>query len=94
MRSVEKQRQKEFDSEYEELAGKITFNKSAHVKRNLRSASSTDDESDKPKLKGSKLVMPEYVVGQRIKATSRSKKQNKSPGKQMLNLSHLMEEDE
>ncbi|KAL5287054.1 hypothetical protein ACFFRR_008167 [Megaselia abdita] len=99
MRAIESQKEKDldlgFDNEQKEFTGKIKFNKSANVKRSLRTSKS-EEESDKPKLKGSKLVMPEYVVGQRVKPTPVSNKKEKVPKdtKQMLSLSHLMEDED
>jgi len=54
-----------------------------------------DVELDKPQLRGSKLVMPEYVIGQKSQKQKKSKNksnQNRASGK--LQLSHLAEEDE
>lgn len=86
----------EESNQKEQASGKITFNKSAHFRRNLRSVVNTDDQSDKPTLKGSKLIMPEYVVGKKIKQISNMKRNEKLSGnhKKMLNLSHLMYDDE
>lgn len=98
MRTIESQHQiSDLEgSSTKELNSKITFNRSSNVRRNLRSVVNDDDSSDKPKLKGSKLIMPEYVVGQKIKPISNSKKNEKVllSNKKMLSLSHLMDDDD
>ncbi|KAM7359162.1 uncharacterized protein ACRADG_003862 [Cochliomyia hominivorax] len=80
---------------------RIEFKKSSKIRRNLKSLESQEQEDaevDSPKLKGSKLVMPEYVVGQKKpqekkkNAFSNNKKQERAAGK--LFLSHLQEDDE
>lgn len=79
-------------------AHKIEFKKTSKLNRNLKQLKSNevdDVELDKPQLRGSKLVMPEYVIGQ--KAARKAKKQQSSSqtraaGK--LQLSHLEEVDE
>ncbi|XP_023169894.2 uncharacterized protein LOC111598733 [Drosophila hydei] len=81
-------------------AAKIEFKKTSKLNRNLKQLkeSEVDDvELDKPQLRGSKLVMPEYVIGQ--KSTKKLKKQHSpSQAKQRaagkLQLSHLEEMDE
>lgn len=83
---------------------KIEFKKSSKIRRNLKSIQSAeqlDVEVDSPKLKGSKLVMPEYVIGQKkttIKkkclsgSISSDKQRERAAGK--LLLSHLQQDDE
>lgn len=84
---------------------KIEFKKSSKIRRNLKSLESLekmDAEIDSPKLKGSKLVMPEYVVGQKktssmfkkksINMVNSKEKIERAAGK--LLLSHLQEDDE
>lgn len=77
----------------------ISFKKTSILKRNIRNAGveEPDEEIEKPKLKGSTLVMPEYVVGQKNVTTNKrrklSSKASKSQGKKELTLSHLQEED-
>lgn len=97
LRKIENEkRQDSLVEDSDESASKITFNRSANIRRNLRHHTDEDDSSnEKPKLKGSKLIMPEYVVGQKIKPaeTKKSKKVVKDSRK-VLNLSHLMEDDE
>lgn len=79
---------------------KIEFKKTSKLNRNLKQLkeSEVDDvELDKPQLRGSKLVMPEYVIGQ--KSTKKPKKQHSSSQSNQraagkLQLSHLEELDE
>ncbi|XP_055912104.1 uncharacterized protein LOC129946094 [Eupeodes corollae] len=77
-------------------SGKISFNKAVKAKRSIRISGEVDDEEvDKPKLKGSKLVMPEYVIGQK---SEKDKRKKRSPSKietsSQLTLSHLQEDEE
>lgn len=53
-----------------------------------------DLEVDSPKLKGSKLVMPEYVVGTKKVKSNKVKetKQERAAGKLML--SHLQDDED
>ncbi|XP_061391060.1 uncharacterized protein LOC133333022 isoform X1 [Musca vetustissima] len=79
------------------LTKKIEFKKSSKINRNIKTLQSQeqqDVEVDSPKLKGSKLVMPEYVIGGSKKKVAKAKntKQDRAAGK--LKLSHLQEEDE
>lgn len=70
---------------------------SAALRRQLDDKS---DDDDKPILKGSKLVMPEYVIGQKKQTANKRKsstitetsKREKSQTKP--HLQHLFEEDE
>ncbi|XP_023293903.2 uncharacterized protein LOC111677082 [Lucilia cuprina] len=81
---------------------KIEFKKSSKIRRNLKTLESLekmDVEIDSPKLKGSKLVMPEYVVGQKKQEKKKlhnlgdkNEKKERAAGK--LLLSHLQEDDE
>lgn len=82
---------------------KIEFKKSSKIRRNLKALESLeqhDKEIDSPRLKGSKLVMPEYVVGQRKSMLNKKKpnlvnnkeKHERAAGK--LHLSHLQEEED
>ena len=69
---------------------KLKFNNSVKL-----SAIVTDDrnDDDKPLLKGSKVVMPEYVIGQKIKKTKKklnTKVENKDNMSSGLKLDHLL----
>ncbi|TMW49293.1 hypothetical protein DOY81_005629 [Sarcophaga bullata] len=81
---------------------KIEFKKCSKIRRNLKSLESLeqrDVEIDSPRLKGSKLVMPEYVVGQnkpmlnkkKLNLINSKEKTERAAGKLML--SHLQEEE-
>lgn len=73
------------------------FNKSVHLRSIVREESA-DPAIDLPKMKGSKVVMPEYVIGQkkeRKKSTSKSSADGVDKKRSgMLKLNHLFEEDE
>ncbi|XP_034656425.1 uncharacterized protein LOC117893791 [Drosophila subobscura] len=80
-----------------EAGGKIEFKKKSKLNRNLKKlqAEEVDDvELDKPQLRGSKLVMPEYIIGQKPQKQKKTKpKDNQSRAAGKLQLSHLEEED-
>uniref|UniRef100_T1GMF8 U5 small nuclear ribonucleoprotein TSSC4 n=1 Tax=Megaselia scalaris TaxID=36166 RepID=T1GMF8_MEGSC len=85
----------ENDDKEEEPEAKITFNKCVKIRKNFRNSIGEDSEVDKPKLKGSKLVMPEYVVGQKQKTSKSNRKESSSDSKKpVLNLSHLMDNED
>lgn len=79
-------------------AHKIEFKKTSKLNRSFKQLEQNDLEDaelDKPQLRGSKLVMPEYVIGQ--KSAKKYKKQMsgsqiRAAGK--LQLSHLAEEED
>ncbi|XP_017040490.1 uncharacterized protein LOC108087571 [Drosophila ficusphila] len=98
LRQMDAQREAEEDNESPDSGGKIEFKKTSKLNRNLKKLQQQeveDVELDKPQLRGSKLVMPEYVIGQKPQKQKKSKtksNQNRASGK--LQLSHLAEEDE
>lgn len=82
---------------------KPTFSQSTTLKRAVESGN--DEDAEKAVLKGSKLVMPEYVIGQKAKSKNKKRASSTSVGdgesrdasakkKQMLQLQHLMDEEE
>lgn len=79
-------------------AHKIEFKKTSKLNRNFKQLKQHDEEDaelDKPQLRGSKLVMPEYVIGQ--KSAKKCKKQQTSSHSRAagtLMLSHLAEEED
>ncbi|KAH8305235.1 hypothetical protein KR018_006111 [Drosophila ironensis] len=87
------------EAEAEEVAGgKIEFKKTSKLSRNLKQLQQqeeADTELEKPQLRGSKLVMPEYVIGQKPSRQRKSKpKANQSRASGTLQLSHLAEDEE
>lgn len=92
---------------------KPSFNKSVSVRRQIECTDTASNESatsEKPMLKGSKVVMPEYVIGQKV-ASNKTKKSKlssssgsstqtgdtKDTGKQQNQkplLQHLFDEDQ
>ncbi|XP_037034582.1 protein TSSC4 [Bradysia coprophila] len=72
------------------------FNKSAHL-RAIAQDESVDPAIDLPKMKGSKVVMPEYVIGQkrdRKKATGKSTDGAEKRSSEKLKLNHLFEDED
>ncbi|XP_020816643.1 protein TSSC4 [Drosophila serrata] len=99
LREMDAQRDAEgADDDSMNAGGKIEFKKTSKLNRNLKKLQAeevNDVEVDKPQLRGSKLVMPEYVIGQKAQKQKKSKpKSNQSRAAGKLQLSHLAEEDE
>ncbi len=73
------------------------FNKSVHLK-SIVNDESIDPAIDLPKMKGSKVVMPEYVIGQKKEKKKSMSKASADGGEkkssEMLKLNHLFEDDE
>lgn len=88
-----------------EFKAKVHFNRSVKLQARLEEVDKPPPtEEDKPKVKGCKVVMPEYVVGQKPKK-SRSGKvgggaaaagggSSKRDRSSELKLDHLMEEED
>jgi len=81
---------------------KTKFTHLAALRKDTES-SSDDNQCDKAVLKGSKVVMPEYVIGQKPKSknkkatqsvTSKRSNETSDSAKAALQLQHLMEEDD
>ncbi|KAL9902948.1 uncharacterized protein LOC119631802 [Glossina fuscipes] len=104
LQQMDKQRElQQSDNEKFDVNTKIEFKKSSKIERELKILAEkevADVEVDLPKLKGSKLIMPEYVVGQTIKKTKTKRNYRKclSRTKEHANgqllLTHLQEEGE
>ncbi|XP_063701332.1 U5 small nuclear ribonucleoprotein TSSC4 [Culicoides brevitarsis] len=92
LREIERRKEDEADQRMdEEKPSKIVFKKSVK----LRTEEESTDSSEGSKLKGSKVVMPEYVVGQKkVKKTEKRGKSEKSNSSKQLKLDHLMDDDE
>ncbi|XP_001353709.2 uncharacterized protein [Drosophila pseudoobscura] len=99
LRQMDAQRQTEAGDDAEmDAGGKIEFKKKSKLNRNLKKLEAeevADVELDKPRLRGSKLVMPEYIIGQKKpqKQTKSKPSDNKIRAAGKLQLSHLAEED-
>lgn len=92
LREIEKRKEDE-EEEASEESSKIVFKKSTK----LMNAEVTTDADDAAKLKGSKVVMPEYVVGQKKvkKAEKKPKPERASTDKHKeLKLDHLLDDEE
>ncbi|XP_068148590.1 uncharacterized protein [Drosophila tropicalis] len=103
LREMDAQREADTIGQDDELASstvhKIEFKKTSKLNRNLKKLQSDETEDvtvDKPQLRGSKLIMPEYVIGQRAAPKQKRSKpkaeQNRAAG--TLQLSHLDELDD
>lgn len=78
---------------------KPSFNSLAALRKEIND--DTGESEDKAILKGSKVVMPEYVIGQKVQKkikTNLNKKSNtdtkKSDGQKIPLLQHLFDEEE
>lgn len=70
------------------------FNQSVSLKAQLGDSAS-DDGAEKAVLRGSKVVMPEYVIGQKVAKEKRVKQRSTSKADQnKLKLNHLFDEDD
>ncbi|EDW40954.1 protein TSSC4 [Drosophila sechellia] len=99
LRQMDAQREAEgVDNESPPTDGKIEFKRTSKLSRKLKTLKQQeveDVELDKPQLRGCKLVMPEYVIGQKPQKQRKSKtKSDQSRAAGKLQLSHLAEEDE
>ncbi|XP_058461619.1 U5 small nuclear ribonucleoprotein TSSC4 [Malaya genurostris] len=77
--------------------GKVRFNRSLKLKSHLEEEDEpSQSKDDTPKVKGSKVLMPEYVVGQKIKKTKSVRlgtATSKRDRSKELKLDHLLEEE-
>lgn len=72
------------------------FNQSVTLKAQLGESASGEEGTEKAVLKGSKVVMPEYVIGQKVAKEKRVNKK-RTDGKvdqNKLKLKHLFDEEE
>lgn len=69
-----------------------SYNLSTHLKTIAESGA---QETEKPVLRGSKVLMPEYVIGQKVRQTKEKPKKSggKSNDANQLKLGHLFEDD-
>lgn len=102
---------KQSNQRSKEVWQKPSFNKSVSLRKQIEctNTESTESEaSDKPMLKGSKVIMPEYVIGQKVSSSKTKKhklssstnstqtsdtKQSKQQNQKPL-LQHLFDEDQ
>lgn len=77
------------------------FQRSTPLRNAIESSEPQEDDIDaKPILKGSKVVMPEYVIGQKSKdkkrkaTSSKTSEKSASESKSTLKLQHLMDEED
>ncbi|EDS31684.1 conserved hypothetical protein [Culex quinquefasciatus] len=109
LREIESQKRDQQQTDQDEegpaefKAAKVRFNRSVKLQARLEEVDKPPPtEEDKPKVKGCKVVMPEYVVGQKPKksrpvkvgggaAGGGSSKRDRSSE---LKLDHLMEEED
>lgn len=76
---------------------KILFKKPKRQDKGESSSAAVEDKDDKAFYRSSKLVMPEYVVGQKRKVNKNKKEKSvrgKVDGEKLLRLDHLQEEED
>lgn len=85
-------KRKENESEIEADVGeKIVFKKSIALK-SPKSDMQTSEETEKS-FRNSKVIMPEYVIGQKIKKQKNKKQSEMRSSSKQLKLDHLLDED-
>ncbi|XP_022914202.1 U5 small nuclear ribonucleoprotein TSSC4 [Onthophagus taurus] len=88
LKEIEKRKEEE-ETEKKCESESICFKKSAMI------SIEKNEDVEKNIFENSKLVMPEYVIGEKVKKEKRGvKKENKGFGDKELKLSHLMQEDQ
>lgn len=65
----------------------VKFNKSALI-------DVPEDKEEKATFKSSKVVMPEYVIGQKIKKNRKNQEKRSGHASKQLTLNHLIEDEE
>ncbi|XP_058832958.1 U5 small nuclear ribonucleoprotein TSSC4 [Topomyia yanbarensis] len=77
--------------------GKVRFNRSLKLKSQLEEEEDpSTTEENRPKVKGTKVLMPEYVVGLKMKKAKTAKlgsASSKRDHSKELKLDHLLDED-
>lgn len=104
LREIETQKQEQQEDDVEsggassQFRSKVKFNRSIKLKSKLEDGGDlVPSEEDKPKVKGSKVLMPEYVIGQKIKkpkAVKLGSVSSKLDRSKQLKLDHLMDDEE
>jgi hypothetical protein len=94
LRQMEEQKQKKVE-ESEEKDQRVVFKKSVKLRPKN---DEIDPQIDSKKMQGNRIVMPEYVVGEKRKVQKSNRKSTHTetssrPSKQ-LNLSHLNEDED
>ncbi|XP_053688234.1 uncharacterized protein LOC128737588 [Sabethes cyaneus] len=99
LREMEAQKRDELNTDEEgtgegstAFKGKVRFNRSLKLKSQLEDPPPTEEE-DKPTVKGTKVLMPEYVVGQKAKKPKPAKASSKLARNKELKLDHLLDEE-
>jgi len=80
------------DNESPPTDGKIEFKRTSKLSRKLKSLKQQevdDVELDKPQLRGSKLVMPEYVIGQKPHKPKKCKTKSDQSRSASAAINHL-----
>lgn len=91
LNELKQRREFEIQNESDEESKKIIFNRPKSHSITIK----CDKEELKPNFQSSKVVMPEYVVGQRVKKQkSRNKEGIKEKKKNELKLDHLLENED
>lgn len=92
LNDLKKRKERESENEHDHFSKKILFNKP--MKKETK-AMVDEDQDSKPSFRSSRVVMPEYVVGQKIKKQKNVVKGNIiQEKKQEMKLDHLFENED
>lgn len=92
LKEIKKRKENENDTDTDTNVGeKIVFKKSIALKSS-KSDVQTLEEGEKS-FRNSKVVMPEYVIGQKVKKQKNKKQSEIRSSSKQLKLDHLLEED-
>lgn len=97
LKELEERRQSHVDMDVEETSSskRIVFNKKALIKdAETEEAGAERSDENKVVFRSSKVVMPEYVIGQKIKKNKRNKEKKNCNVSKQLKLDHLSEIDD
>lgn len=89
LKEIESRKEKE-EMDLEPADKKIVFQKSVIVQNKM----DDDREEEKMRFRSSKVIMPEYVVGQKVKTEKKKTSAKPSSSGKELKLAHLMEDDD
>lgn len=93
LRELEERKSNEEDEKINLNSTKITFKKRIPKPQNVSTSTEKDDE-DKLVFKGSKIVMPEYVIGQKKPIKKDKKTTSSTKNRNEIKLDHLQDEDD
>lgn len=89
LKELKQRKSLEMQDTSDDISKKLLFNKPLFI------AKPKDDEGSKPSFRSSKVVMPEYIIGQKIKKEkNRNRESIKQGNGKELKLDHLLENED